>query len=101
MTRGPRLGPLLELLGQPPPTPGSFRVPASARSAHLAARRRALAPAIPLVVVVETDEQAHRLADDLGAWLDPATVAVLPERGALPLERALPERDESAGRLEV
>ncbi|HEX9738085.1 MAG TPA: transcription-repair coupling factor [Candidatus Limnocylindria bacterium] len=101
MTRGPRLGPLLELLGAPPPTPGSFRVPAAARAAHLAARRRALAPATPLVVVVETDEQAHRLAEDLGAWLNEGSVAVLPERGALPLERALPERDESAGRLEV
>jgi len=101
VTRGPRLGPLLELLGAPPPTPGSFRVPAAARAAHLAARRRALSPANPLVVVVETDEQAHRLADDLGAWLNEGTVAVLPERGALPLERALPERDESAGRLEV
>jgi len=101
VTRGPRLGPLLELLGAPPPTPGSFRVPAAARAAHLAARRRTLAPATPLVVVVETDEQAHRLADDLGAWLHEGMVAVLPERGALPLERALPERDESAGRLEV
>ncbi|MGH2489779.1 MAG: DEAD/DEAH box helicase, partial [Candidatus Limnocylindria bacterium] len=101
MTRGPRLGPLLKLLGEPPPIPGSFRVPVTARPAHLAARRHALAPSQPLIVVVETDEQAHRLADDLGAWLDEATVAVLPERGALPLERALPERDESAGRLEV
>ncbi len=101
MTRGPRLGPLLELLGAPPPTPGSFHVPAAARAAHLAARRRTMAPATPLVVAVETDEQAHRLADDLGAWLDEGSVAVLPERGALPLERALPERDESAGRLEV
>jgi transcription-repair coupling factor (superfamily II helicase) len=54
-----------------------------------------------VVAVVETDEQAHRLADDLGAWHDPASVAVLPERGALPLERALPERDESAARLET
>ncbi len=53
------------------------------------------------MVVVETDEQAHRLADDLGAWLDEDTVAVLPERGALPLERALPDRDESAARLTV
>jgi transcription-repair coupling factor (superfamily II helicase) len=101
VSRGPRLGSLLELLGAPPPTPGSYRVPAAARAAHLAARRRALAPAKPMVVVVETDEQAYRLADDLGAWVDEGTVAVLPERGALPLERALPERDESAGRLEV
>jgi transcription-repair coupling factor (superfamily II helicase) len=54
-----------------------------------------------MVVVVETDEQAHRLADDLGAWLTDDDIAVLPERGALPLERALPERDESAARLEV
>jgi transcription-repair coupling factor (superfamily II helicase) len=60
-----------------------------------------LTPRVPLIVVVETDEQAHRLADDFGAWLDEDTVAVLPERGALPLERALPERDESAARLEV
>jgi transcription-repair coupling factor (superfamily II helicase) len=55
----------------------------------------------PLVVVVETDEQAHRLADDLRAWIDADDVVVLPERGALPLERALPERDESASRLEA
>ncbi|HJT63951.1 MAG TPA: CarD family transcriptional regulator, partial [Candidatus Limnocylindria bacterium] len=54
-----------------------------------------------MVVVVETDELAHRLIDDLGAWLDADDVAVLPERGTLPLERALPERDESASRLEA
>ncbi len=52
-------------------------------------------------MVVETDEQAHRLADDLGAWVNEDSVAVLPERGALPLERAHPERDESAARLAV
>ncbi len=100
MTRGPRLGPLLDLLG-PPPAPGRLRIPGPARAAHLAARRRTIPAGAPLVVVVETDEQAHRLTDDLGAWLDGANVAVLPERGALPLERALPERDESAGRLEA
>jgi transcription-repair coupling factor (superfamily II helicase) len=100
VTGGPRLGPLLELLGEPP-APGTVRVPAAARAAHLAARRAGLPARAPLVVVVETDEQAHRLADDLGAWLDEDDVTVLPERGALPLERALPERDESASRLEV
>ncbi len=100
MTRGPRLGPLLELLG-PPPVPGSLRIPGPARAAHLAARRTAIPARVPLVVVVETDEQAHRLVDDLGAWLDADRVVVLPERGALPLERALPERDESAARLEA
>ncbi|MGH2488968.1 MAG: transcription-repair coupling factor, partial [Candidatus Limnocylindria bacterium] len=98
--RGPRLGPLLEVLGEPP-APGPLRIPGPARAAHLAGRRRTLDAGAPLVVVVETDEQAHRLADDLGAWLDEDTVAVLPERVALPLERSLPERDESAGRLEI
>jgi hypothetical protein len=51
------------------------------------------------VVVTRTDEEAHRLADDLGAWLGAWPVRTLPERAALPLERALPEHDESAERL--
>ena len=55
----------------------------------------------PLVVVVRNDEEAHRLADDLSAWQAGGHVAVLPERAALPLERALPEHEESAERLEV
>ena len=101
MSRGPRLAPLLALLAVPDAPPGPIRVPAAARAAHLAARRAALPRNRPLIAVVETDEQAHRLADDLGAWHDSARVAVLPERGALPLERALPERDESAARLDV
>ncbi|HEY7737629.1 MAG TPA: transcription-repair coupling factor [Candidatus Limnocylindria bacterium] len=104
MTRGPRLAPLLAILAAPePPTgiPATLRVPTVARAAHLAARRAVIPRGHPIVVVVETDEQAHRLADDLTAWHDPDRVAVLPERGALPLERALPERDESAARLEV
>ena len=101
MTRGPRLGPLLALLGEPPALPVELHVPAAARPAHVASRRAALERTRPLVVVVETDEQAHRLADDLGAWLDPASISVLPERWTLPLERALPDRDESAARLTV
>jgi transcription-repair coupling factor (superfamily II helicase) len=85
------------------PLPGSdpLRVPASARAAHLAARRVAVADGRPLVAVVRTDEEAHRVADDLAAWLPHGHVRVLPERAALPLERALPEHDESAERLEV
>jgi transcription-repair coupling factor (superfamily II helicase) len=101
VSRGPRLAPLLALLSAPDAASGPIRVTATARAAHLAARRAALPRNRPLVVVVETDEQAHRLTDDLAAWLDPSRVAVLAERGALPLERALPERDESAARLEV
>ena len=101
MTRGPRLGPLLELLPRPRHPPRRCAVPSAARPAYLAARRLSLPRTTPLVVVVETDEQAHRLADDLGAWMSDESVAVLPERGALPLERAHPERDESAARLAV
>ena len=101
MTRGPRLGPLLELLPSPPANRAPRAVPSAARPAYLAARRQSLPRTTPLVVVVETDEQAHRLADDLGAWVNEDSVAVLPERGALPLERAHPERDESAARLAV
>ncbi len=101
MTRGPRLAPLIPLLGEPPAAAVVLNVPAAARPAHLASRRASVERTRPLVVVVETDEQAHRLADDLGAWLDPDTISVLPERGALPLERALPDRDESAARLTV
>jgi transcription-repair coupling factor (superfamily II helicase) len=54
-----------------------------------------------MVVVARTDEEAHRLADDLAAWLRAGELRVLPERGALPLERALPEHEESAERLDV
>jgi len=81
--------------------PSPLRVPAAARAAHLAARRGGVSETAPLVVVVRTDEEAHRLADDLAAWLPAGQVRVLPERAALPLERALPEHDESAERLEV
>ena len=81
--------------------PGLLRVPSSARAAHLAARRTALPAAVPLVAVARTDDEAHRLADDLAAWLAAGSVRVLPERGAMPLERALPEHEESAARLQV
>jgi transcription-repair coupling factor (superfamily II helicase) len=88
------------LLGHLPP-PAALRVPGPARAAHLAARRAWLPAERPLVAVVRTDDEAHRLADDLAAWLVAGDVRVLPERAAMPLERALPEHDESAERLEV
>ena len=81
------------------PPPGQLAVPAAARAAHLAARRGTLPPGQPMVVVARNEDEAHRLADDLAAWLAGGTVRVLPERAALPLERALPEHDESAERL--
>ncbi|HEX6473891.1 MAG TPA: transcription-repair coupling factor [Candidatus Limnocylindria bacterium] len=81
------------------PEPGALSVPAAARAAHLAARRSTLPPGQPLVVVARNEDEAHRLADDLAAWLPTGTVRVLPERAAMPLERALPEHDESAERL--
>ena len=52
-------------------------------------------------MVARTDDEAHRLADDLAAWIGDEHVATLAERAALPLERALPEHDESAARLEA
>jgi transcription-repair coupling factor (superfamily II helicase) len=85
----------------PEPFAETVRVPDTARAAYLAARRAQLGAGTPLIVVVRTDEEAHRLADDLGAWLVAGRVRVLPERAALPLERALPEHDESAERLQV
>ena len=54
-----------------------------------------------MVVFARTDEEAHRLSDDLAAWVGGGHVRTLPERAALPLERALPEHDESAERLSV
>ena len=85
----------------PTATPQPVRVPAAARAAHIAARRIGVAELAPLVAVVRNDEEAHRLADDLAAWLPVGMVRVLSERAALPLERALPEHDESGERLEV
>jgi transcription-repair coupling factor (superfamily II helicase) len=85
----------------PSVAPDPLRVPAAARAAHLAARRSGVAELAPIVAVVRNDEEAHRLADDLAAWLPAGMVRVLSERAALPLERALPEHDESGERLEV
>ncbi|MBA4170227.1 MAG: transcription-repair coupling factor [Chloroflexi bacterium] len=96
-----RVAPLTDVLRSHLPELGVLRVPAVARSAHLAVRRAALTPATPLVVVTRTDEEAHQLADDLAAWIGDAHVSTLPERAALPLERAHPEHDESAERLLV
>jgi transcription-repair coupling factor (superfamily II helicase) len=83
------------------PEPGNLRVPAAGRAAHLAARRAQIPARQLLVAVVRTDDEAHRLADDLAAWLPHGSAQVLPERAAMPLERALPEHDESAERLRV
>ena len=69
----------------PPATPRPLRVPAAARAAHLAARRGGIAETAQLVAVVRNDEEAHRLADDLAAWLPAGAVRVLSERAALPL----------------
>ncbi len=76
-------------------------MPAAARAAHLAARLAAIGRGAQVVVVTRTDDEAHRLADDLAAWVGTAHVRTLPERAALPLERALAEHDESAERLSV
>ena len=76
-------------------------VTSQARAAYLAARRARVPAERPVVVVVRNEEEAHRLADDLAAWLPGGSVDVVPERAALPLERAVAEREESAARLEV
>jgi transcription-repair coupling factor (superfamily II helicase) len=95
-----RVAALVDALRPYLPQPGVLRVPAAARAAHLSARRdehRTRA----IVVMTRTDEEAHRLADDLAAWVGTRHLRTLPERAALPLERALPEHDESAERLSV
>jgi transcription-repair coupling factor (superfamily II helicase) len=96
-----RVASLVHALAPHLPQPGVLHVPAAARAAHVAVRRRALPAERPLVVVTRTDEVAHQLADDLGAWLAGGRIRILPERAALPLERALPEHEESAERLSV
>src|SRR5688572_13097861 len=96
-----RVAALVDALRPHLPQPGVLRVPAPARAAHLAARRASLAAKRPMVVVARTDEEAHRIADDLAAWVGAGRVRTLPERAALPLERALLEHDESAERLSV
>ncbi|HET6650840.1 MAG TPA: hypothetical protein VFH79_11875, partial [Candidatus Limnocylindria bacterium] len=96
-----RVAALVDALRPHLPESGVLRVPAAARAAHLAARRASLPSATPLVVVARTDEETHRLADDLAAWIGSGRLRILPERAALPLERAHPEHDESAERLSV
>src|SRR5687768_5499148 len=96
-----RVAALVDALRPHVPQPGVLRVPAAARPVHVAARRGSLTASRPIVVVARTDEEAHRLADDLSAWIGGSHVRTLPERAALPLERALPEHDESAERLSV
>ena len=80
-----RVATLTALLGEHLPASGALRVPAVARAAHLAARRESVPAARVMAVVVRNDEEAHRLADDLAAWLPHGSVVVLPERAALPL----------------
>jgi transcription-repair coupling factor (superfamily II helicase) len=94
-----RVAALLDALRPHLPESGVLRVPAAARALHVALRRSVLRRST--VVVTRTDEEAHRLADDLAAWIGAGGVRTLPERAALPLERALPEHDESAERLSV
>src|ERR671919_3091090 len=96
-----RVAALVDALRPHLPESGVLRVPAAARGAHLAVRRASVAARSPIVVVARTDEEAHRLADDLAAWIGSSHVRTLPERAALPLERAHPEHDESAERLSV
>ncbi|MDQ4036403.1 MAG: hypothetical protein M3153_10815, partial [Chloroflexota bacterium] len=96
-----RVAALVDALRPHLPESGVLRVPAAARAAHLGARRAEIAATHPLVVVTRTDDEAHRLGDDLAAWVGSAHLRILPERAALPLERALPEHDESSERLSV
>src|SRR5688572_20529796 len=96
-----RVAALVDALQRYLPESGVLRVPAAARAGHLAARRAGVAASMPMVVVARTDEEAHRLADDLSGWIGGSHVLTLPERAALPLERALPEHDESGERLSV
>ncbi len=96
-----RVAALVDALRLHLPQSGVLRVPAAARAAHLAARRASLPASVRLVVVTRTDDEAHRLGDDLAAWLESGLLRTLPERAALPLERALPEHDESTERLSV
>src|SRR5919106_1288334 len=96
-----RVAALVDALRPHLPESGVLRVPAAARGAHLAVRRASVAARSPIIVVARTDEEAHRLADDLVAWIGASHVRTLAERAALPLERALPEHDESAERLSV
>ena len=84
-----------------PATQAPLRVPAAARAAHLAARRSVIrrprrwwswcAPTRRRIASPMTSPRGCRSA----------RFASCPERAALPLERALPEHDESAERLEV
>jgi transcription-repair coupling factor (superfamily II helicase) len=96
-----RVAALVDALRPHLPQSGVLQVPAAARAAHVAARRATLPSSRPLVVVTRTDEEAHRLADDLAAWVGGGHLRTLPERAALPLERALAEHDESTERLSV
>ncbi|MDO5633343.1 MAG: transcription-repair coupling factor [Micrococcus sp.] len=54
-----------------------------------------------VLVVTATTREAEDLSTDLGAWMDPATVALFPSWETLPHERLSPRSDTVGARLEV
>ncbi len=101
MTEQRPLGALLTILGDLPGT-GQAVV-----SDHIVAPRCA-APILaalaadatqPVVVVTATSHEAERLASEIGAFVEPAAVALFPSWETLPHERLSPRADTVARRL--
>ncbi|QOR71663.1 transcription-repair coupling factor [Ruania alkalisoli] len=96
-----RADPGLRALVEAIPSRGTLDVSAStgARAPMLA--ELAMQGTRPLVVTVATGREADELAAALGAYLDPAGIAVFPAWETLPHERLSPRSDTVARRIAV
>ncbi len=74
--------------------PDAARAVTLAALAHLSDRR-------PIVVAVPTGTAAQRLVDDLGQFVDPASVELFPAWETLPFERVSPAVETMGQRLRV
>src|SRR5918996_5633659 len=89
-----RVAAIVDALQADLPDMGALRVPAAARPAHLAARRTAIPPSHPMVIVARSDDEAHRLWDDPAAWRAWGPGHGPPARAGMPLGGAAPGDEE-------
>ncbi|UFU07409.1 transcription-repair coupling factor [Ruania halotolerans] len=93
----PAVGSLVEAV----PARGPLSITASAGARAPLVAELAMHADRPLAVVVATGREADELAAALGAYLDPAGIAVFPAWETLPHERLSPRSDTVARRIAV